>query len=93
MNNKRWTHPRRVAVDDDVVVAVVATQILSGEVVIGPFMQLGDAPENAIDVEQAVVAFWRNAAHQGVQVGRKLVVRVLRAIPLIGASVVVPDIV
>ena len=85
------------AVFHRIVFAIVATEVLGGKIVVRALVQFRHAPEDAVDVEQAVLAFGGQAAHQVLQVRWKLVPCVLSASRLTRSGtrsrVVVPHVV
>ena len=79
-----------------VVILLAPTQVVGGEVLVGPLVQGMQAPVKAVDIDMHMDAMWSKATHLVLEVGHELVAGVLSAAPLVagpGTTAVGPDLI
>ena len=79
-----------------VVILLAPTQVVGGEVLVGPLVQGVQAPVKAVDIDMHMDAMWGKATHLVLEVGHELVAGVLSAAPLVagpGTTAVGPDLI
>ena len=86
-------HCCRSAVFHCIIIIIVPAQVLSGKIIIRSFMKLTDSPQDSVNIKQDMMTSGRESSHGRVQVGRELVMGVLRSGPLTLTAVIMPYII
>ena len=91
--SSRSIHCRRCSVFHRIIIIIVPAQVLSGKIIIRSFMKLTDSPQDSVNIKQDMMTSGRESSHGRVQVGRELVMGVLRSGPLTLTAVIMPYII